>query len=54
LASEIPGLLESARAGHLDLSQVITRRVPLEADAINETLDQLESFGDDGRVVIIP
>ncbi len=54
LASEIPELLELARTGQLDLSQGIVRTIPLEAKAINETLDSLESFCDDVRVVITP
>jgi len=28
--------------------------VPLDADAINETMDRLERFGGDVRVVITP
>jgi propanol-preferring alcohol dehydrogenase len=53
LASEIPFLLDLARAGKLDLSQGIIRTVPLEAEAVNDTLDRLEQFGDDVRVVIL-
>jgi 2-desacetyl-2-hydroxyethyl bacteriochlorophyllide A dehydrogenase len=52
LASEIPVLLELARAGKLDLSHAIIRTVPLAAPAVNEALDRLEQFGDDVRVVI--
>ncbi|MDQ6940209.1 MAG: zinc-binding dehydrogenase [Verrucomicrobiota bacterium] len=52
LASEIPELLELVRTGQLDLSHGIIRTIPLEAKAINESLDSLESFGDDVRVVI--
>lgn len=54
LASELPTLLEAARSGALDLSQAITRTIPLEAGAINDTLDRLEQFHDDLRVVITP
>jgi len=54
LASEIPQLLEWARRGTLDLSRAVTRRVPLEADAINSVLDDLGKFGSDVRVVITP
>jgi threonine dehydrogenase-like Zn-dependent dehydrogenase len=54
LASEIPLLLDLARAGKLDLSQGVIRTIPLEAKAVNETLDGLEQFGDDVRVVIVP
>lgn len=54
LASEIPTLLDMARAGKLNFSNVVTRIVPLEASAINETLDRLENFGEDVRVVVKP
>jgi propanol-preferring alcohol dehydrogenase len=52
LASEIPLLLDLARAGKLDLSQGIIRTLPLEAAAVNSALDGLEHFGDDVRTVI--
>jgi 2-desacetyl-2-hydroxyethyl bacteriochlorophyllide A dehydrogenase len=54
LASELPLLIEWARQGKVNLSNIVTRTIPLEANAINETLDGLEKFGDDGRVVIKP
>lgn len=54
LAREIPGLLEWARTGALDLSQVVTRSVPLEAGAINAVLDALDAFHADVRTVIVP
>ena len=54
LASELPALLEAARSGALDLAHAITRTIPLDAAAINETLDRLERFHDDLRVVITP
>jgi propanol-preferring alcohol dehydrogenase len=54
LASEIPILLEMARRGTLDYSRVVTREVPLEAEAVNEALDRLEAFGDEVRTVIVP
>jgi 2-desacetyl-2-hydroxyethyl bacteriochlorophyllide A dehydrogenase len=54
LASELPLLIDWVRQGKLDLSNVITRTIPLDANAINETLDGLEKFGDEGRVVIKP
>lgn len=54
LASELPLLIEWVRQGKLDLSRVITRRVPLEAEAINQVLDGLEKFGNEGRVVVTP
>jgi len=54
LASEIPFLLDWARAGKLDLAHGVIRTVSLEAAAVNRVLDGLEEFGDDVRVVIIP
>ncbi len=54
LASEIPLLLELARTRKLDLSHGIIRTIPLQATAVNTTLDGLEHFGDDVRAVIVP
>ena len=54
LATEIPLLLEFARTGKLNLSNVVTSTVPLDANAINGALDRLEHFGEDVRVVITP
>ena len=54
LAEEIPLLIEFVRRGKLDLSGVVTETVPLDADAINGALDQLDAFGDKVRVVIEP
>jgi propanol-preferring alcohol dehydrogenase len=54
LATEIPLLLEFARTGKFNLSSVVTKRVPLDAKAINGVLDRLEHFGEEVRVVIMP
>jgi len=54
LLQELPVLIELARRGKLDLSQVVARTVPLEATAINQVLDNLERFGGDVRTVIVP
>jgi 2-desacetyl-2-hydroxyethyl bacteriochlorophyllide A dehydrogenase len=54
LLQELPLLIELARRGKLDLSKVVTRTVPLEADAINGVLDELENFGSHVRTVIVP
>jgi len=54
LMSELPLLFEFARRGKLDLSSVITATVPLEANAVNACLDELESFGGGVRTVIRP
>lgn len=54
LAQELPQLLEWTRRGALDLSGVITRALPLDADAVNKGLDELERFEVEGRMVIQP
>jgi Zn-dependent alcohol dehydrogenase len=54
LAQELPRLLEWARRGVLDLSNAITRTLPLDADAVNTALDELENFEVEGRIVIKP
>ena len=53
LASEIPELTRLAAERKLDLSSVVTASLPLEADAINATLDRLEEFGGGVRSVIV-
>jgi len=54
LAQELPQLLDWARRGALDLSKVITRTLPLDAGAVNDALDHLEQFAEEGRMVIKP
>lgn len=54
LAQEFPLLLEWARTRQLDLSPLVTQRVPLDPQEINRALDNLEVFGDQVRVVIQP
>jgi propanol-preferring alcohol dehydrogenase len=54
LAQELPALIELARRGALDLSGVVTGTLPLDAGSINQTMDRLERFGGDVRVVISP
>jgi 2-desacetyl-2-hydroxyethyl bacteriochlorophyllide A dehydrogenase len=54
LLHELPLLLEFVRQGRLDLTGVITRTIPLDADAINETMDALEQFGGGVRTMITP
>jgi propanol-preferring alcohol dehydrogenase len=51
---ELPLLIEYARRGILDLSDVVTGTVPLDASAINEVLDELVAFGGGVRTVITP
>jgi propanol-preferring alcohol dehydrogenase len=54
LLHELPLLLEFVRRGALDLSEVVTRTVPLEARAVNDALDDLGRFGGQLRTVITP
>lgn len=55
LAQEIPLLLDLAHRNTLDLTHVVTRSVPLAADAINAVLDRMEDFSSgDVRTVILP
>jgi propanol-preferring alcohol dehydrogenase len=54
LAQEMPLLMDFARRGQLDLSRVITRRVPLDAAIIDGVLDELDRYGDHVRTVITP
>jgi propanol-preferring alcohol dehydrogenase len=55
LLGELPLLIELARRGDLDLSAVVSRTIPLEAAAINQALDELETFASAGiRTVITP
>jgi propanol-preferring alcohol dehydrogenase len=54
LMSELPLLFEFARRGALDLTDVVSRTVPLDAEAINRVLDALDEFAGDVRAVIVP
>lgn len=54
LAAEIDEILAMAARGVIDLSEVITGRIPLEAGAVNDALDHLAGFGDGIRTVVIP
>jgi 2-desacetyl-2-hydroxyethyl bacteriochlorophyllide A dehydrogenase len=54
LLSELPALLELVRRGELDLESVVTGTVPLEAEPVNQALDELERFGAGVRTVIKP
>jgi 2-desacetyl-2-hydroxyethyl bacteriochlorophyllide A dehydrogenase len=54
LAQELPLLIELACRGRLDLSNVVTDTVPLDADAINEAMDRIERFGGEVRIVVTP
>ena len=54
LLQDLPLLVELARRGVLDTSRVVSRVVPLDAKAINQTLDALEQFAGDVRTVVVP
>jgi 2-desacetyl-2-hydroxyethyl bacteriochlorophyllide A dehydrogenase len=54
LLSELSIVIEMARRGVLDTSRVVTRTIPLDAPAINDTLDALEKNGAGIRTVIVP
>lgn len=54
LRQELPELLALAAAGRIDVGRVISRRVPLEAGAINDVLDELERGTGALRTVILP
>lgn len=52
LRSELEELMHMAAAGQLDLRQVVTNTVPLEAEAINAVLDALDRHAAPVRTVI--
>ena len=54
LLSELPFLLDLADQGKIDLTHVVTKTVPLEADAVNKVHHQLKAFKADFRAVIKP
>lgn len=54
LTSEIVELLDLAAAGRLVLDGIVERSIPLDADAVNESLDDLERFGNIVRTIIAP
>ena len=54
LLQELPLLVNMARRKVLDTSRVVTRTIPLDADAINQTLDALDRFDAGVCTVIVP
>ncbi len=54
LYAELPKVLEYARQGRLDLSDVVVERIGLSAERINQTLDNLSGNLGSGRTVIVP
>ncbi|MCZ2127368.1 MAG: zinc-binding dehydrogenase [Anaerolineales bacterium] len=51
---ELPLLVEFARRKILDVSKVVSKTIPLDADAINATLDELDRGSANIRTVIVP
>lgn len=53
LLQELPVLIDMARRKVLDTSRVVSQILPLDAQRINQRLDDLESYTDDVRAVIV-
>ncbi len=53
LLQELPLLIDMARRKILDTSQVVSQTIPLDAEKINQRLDDLENYTDDVRAVIV-
>ena len=54
LLQELPLLVDLAQRKILDTSRVVSQTISLDADKINQRLDDLEKFTNDVRVVIVP
>jgi propanol-preferring alcohol dehydrogenase len=54
LLQELPLLMDLARRNILDTSRVVSQIIPLDADKINQRLDDLGHFTSDVRAVIVP
>ncbi len=52
--AELPLLVDLARRKVLDTSKIVTKTIPLDAEEINQALDNLENFSSDIRTVIVP
>ena len=53
LLQELPVLIDMARRKVLDTSHVVSQTIPLDAEKINQRLNDLENFTDDVRAVIV-
>lgn len=53
LLQEMPLLIDMARQKILDTSRVVSKTIPLDAEMINQRLDDLENYTDDVRAVIV-
>jgi 2-desacetyl-2-hydroxyethyl bacteriochlorophyllide A dehydrogenase len=51
---ELPVLVDLARRKILDTSRVVSQVIPLDAERINQRLDDLENFTKDVRAIIVP
>ena len=54
LLHELPLLVDMRRRNILDTSRVVSQTIPLDADKINQRLDDLEKYTSDVRMVIVP
>lgn len=52
--AELPLLVDLARRKILDVSKIVTKTIPLDAEEINQALDDLENFSGGVRTVIVP
>ncbi len=52
--TELYELMDFVKSSRLDISEVVSKKIPLDADAINVALDALEKFGSGVRTVIEP
>jgi propanol-preferring alcohol dehydrogenase len=53
LLQELPTLVEMASQKILDTSHVVSQVIPLDAQLINQRLDELENFTSDVRMVVV-
>jgi propanol-preferring alcohol dehydrogenase len=53
LLQELPLLIDMARQKVLDTSRVVSQRLPLDPQKINQRLDDLENYTEDVRAVIV-
>jgi len=53
LLQELPGLIDLARRNVLDTAHVVSQRIPLDAEKVNQRLDDLEHYTNDVRAVIV-
>ena len=54
LLEELHMLVDMVRNNQLDTSHVVSHVIPLDAERINQRLDDLENFTSDVRAVIVP